>query len=324
MKRLFSVLMVIAFLAISLPTAGVVLATSMETQEANPSGEIAEETILSESVYSEGLQYVERKGMTDEELKEQGLSDQQIEEIRSLSYEERLLERASYSDEQLTAMGYTSEQIQILREYDGSPLTETSAVLEVLPACTGVFKFVSYETDIEALYFKYEFTWSSEPVSAYTDVMAVSWRAFDSQAYEIAVSPMYLAATIKYYGHSSGVQEVNQRLSTSTPIPGINGYQVQFNVLKAPESDDNTNIWLWAKKGTFSFALQVDGNNTISTLKAYGMLGHSMIDLGMDFSVGYTSSGTDYTFTFTATEELVPVAIAHYRIKPNGTCQAIP
>jgi len=164
MKRLFSVLMVIAFLAISLPTAGVVLATSMETQEANPSGEIAEETILSESVYSEGLQYVERKGMTDEELKEQGLSDQQIEEIRSLSYEERLLERASYSDEQLTAMGYTSEQIQILREYDGSPLTETSAVLEVLPACTGVFKFVSYEINS---YFKFFFVIAKHSHTSY-------------------------------------------------------------------------------------------------------------------------------------------------------------
>lgn len=57
------------------------------------------------------------QAMSDEELKEQGYSDDAINEIREFDYFEALSERAALDDETLLLYGYTEDEIEDLRAY---------------------------------------------------------------------------------------------------------------------------------------------------------------------------------------------------------------
>lgn len=54
---------------------------------------------------------------TDEELKEMGMTDDEINELRHFDFNEVFRERSSFSDDILKNMGYTSKQIEVLRSY---------------------------------------------------------------------------------------------------------------------------------------------------------------------------------------------------------------
>lgn len=68
-------------------------------------------------VINEEEMIAQLQSMSDEELKEQGYSDDAINEIREFDYFEALSERAALDDETLLLYGYTEDEIEDLRAY---------------------------------------------------------------------------------------------------------------------------------------------------------------------------------------------------------------
>ena len=313
MKRLICLVIVLAFtFCVNLPVYATSNKIPIETQ-------IPIESQMQEQIlYSEYDAYIENKQKTDEELLAEGFTIEEIQDLKDFCLEDALMERASHTEEELYAMGYTDEQIELLKAYDGSPLTADNPVLAATAVCTGSIIFNSYNTSSKQLMFLYHFSWSSIPICGHVDTVAVSWQAIDSNAHYISSSATYKRATIYLSSTSTGEDYSSQTLSL-TAMPGFNGYKADYeSVQTVPE--DNGTLAVWAKEGYIWFGITPDGNNTISTLKVYGAVGHKTLALAT--SVGFDASSGSYSFSFTPTYAFDTVGAANYTLKPDGTCYA--
>lgn len=125
--------------------------------------------VISEEEMIAGLQ-----SMSDEELKEQGYTDDAINEIREFDYFQALSERAALDDETLLLYGYTEEEIEDLRAYvesggrlrktiDPNTLTLTLTFSPLMVAGkqgTGILKW----------------EWQRVTLIQYQDCIAVAWK----------------------------------------------------------------------------------------------------------------------------------------------------
>lgn len=285
---------------------------------AETSNDSSASTQSNTTVTSEALEYIANRSLTDKQLKSKGLSDEEITELRSFSYENALLERASYGDSQLHAIGYTDDQIEILRAYDGSTLTEDSPVLAATAVCTGTFQFNGYDSSTRKLSIIYKYTWNVQPVFNRDDSIAVSWRTVDPSAYIISSSATYKVASIYYYSTTTGnyYKSINY---TPNPMSGFDGYIAKYPLLiNVPLQADET-IAAWGKSGYFRITLLPDGNNTINMAKVYGAVAHSQLEIIS--ALGYTvGSVAPWSFTFTPAIEYKTVAAANYTITNSGDC----
>lgn len=308
MKKIISVFISFVFIDNTLSASMQVFAQTNDNIGSSSTQEIV--------LYSEYSAYLESSKKTDDELLANGYTYEEIEELRSFSFENALLERASHSDSELMAMGYTDEQIRLLKEYDASPLTENSPVLAATAVCTGKIVFHSYYEPNDQLFFLYHFSWSSMPLSGYVDTVAVSWQAIDSNALYISSSATYKRGTI-YMSSTSTGEDYSSQILSLTAMLGFNGYMAEYETVQVVPEDNGT-LAVWAKEGYLWFAITPDGDNTISTLKVYGAVGHKITIISV--SVGFDASNGSYSFSFTPSSAYDTVGAANYTLKPDGTC----
>ena len=76
--------------------------------------------------------YVDARNTSNEDLQNRGMSEDQIDLIKSDAIENELLEKAALSVDELSKLGYDNNQIAILKNYDGQ-------AIEDAPELRGVF-----------------------------------------------------------------------------------------------------------------------------------------------------------------------------------------
>lgn len=304
MKRFFSlVIAVISVFYFNLPVYAA-------------SNKITAETQLNEQIiYSEYNAYIETKQKTDADLIAEGYTIEEINELRDFCLEDALLERASHTQQELYAMGYTDEQIDLLKAYDGAPLTADNPVLAATAVCTGSITFNSYNASTKQLMFLYHFSWSVQPLNGHNDYVAVTWKGVDANAYYISSSATYKRGTIYYRSTSTGEDYTSESLAFQA-MPGFDGYKAEYESVQV--TDGGETIAVWAKEGYLWFGITPDGNNTFNMLKVYGAVGH--VTKKLSVNIGFSSSGNSYSFSFTPSNSCQTVGTANYTLKPNGSC----
>lgn len=137
--------------------------------------------INTEMVVNEYEIYKSLMDKTDEELKSDGYSDKEIEELKSVDLSYELHERAQLDNEILKNMGYTEEQIAILKDvympktYSVLPSTLEYANVQGLFASFTGRTYIIHACD-KCITVGFGWEWSSLPVwYGGTDVVAIAW-----------------------------------------------------------------------------------------------------------------------------------------------------
>lgn len=312
MKRTCSLITVISILMLCFYGQSLVYADSASIQQAPE--EIKNECIAT-TVRNEYLYIQELRSCTDEELTSAGYTIEDIQNLRSFSYENALLERASYSYEQLVSMGYTDEQIIVLKNYDGSPLTVDNPVLAATATCTGAIYNTGYDTSRDEFVFNYQFSWNVIPFYEYSDRVSLSWLAVNPNALEISCSATSRTCIIYYFDTVTG-EYLYAKYPTLTIMPGFNGYYADYN-MTYPDENSSSASWSWAKQGAIYIGLKPDGNAQISLVKAYGAVGH--VRLTGAIGIGYQVGSLSWSFSYTPSLTVDTVAISSYTLYRDGT-----
>lgn len=309
MKKRISIVILVLLLCFS--TLGAIPAAAAAEYQATANSNIVE--------FSELEWYIQSKNKTDGQLLSEGYSTEEIQVFRNFSPEEVYLERSHYDVHILHGMGYTDEQIQIIKAYDGSEITYNSPILKASAVCTGKIEFVSYSASL-GFRFRYRFNWSTVPVFQHRDYVAVNWVAYDSNGYEISTSCTAKITEIDYY-----ITETTTYLAADWPSATVmnynfNGYKAGYDVSVLRTASNGDSVWTWAKAGNMLLTIEPDGSKAISTVKAFGAVGHQT--LGGSTSVGFSTGagGSSISFSFTPTSTYSTDGPANYTLKSNGSC----
>lgn len=235
------------------------------------------------------LEYLlEVQELSRDELKSKGLSSNEITELKEFSIEEAYLERAELPYETLIAYGYTDEQIEILKNYDGSPITAESEMM-ALAAKMSVSKFTAYQASTSGFTVKYKWEWDSVPINRHTDRVVIYWRAYDSQPQEVDVTPSQNTAKITYFNLISGTERHSQVVNGAYSSLQ-NAVYVDVGLVKGTTDDE-----YWAKKGEYTLRVEKTGSSALSYVKFGASYGHDTVSFTGDLSF---TIGTGFALTF--------------------------
>lgn len=212
--------------------------------------------------------------MSDSQLEEKGYSEEEIQNIRDYTIEGFLLERSQLPRETLLAYGYSSELIDILKEYDGSPLEGDEPILAAVPSCTGWFSG-SGSTSSMSITFTWE--WSSYPAYLYTDEVAVCWQGVNSSgSFKDTVASNY-SVTIGYTALGGGASSTTERITPS--------YKATNALLTADIPMKKNGGDLYAKRGVMTFTVKPDGNYSFGHLNLGSYYVHATKNISFSISV---------------------------------------
>lgn len=239
-------------------------------------------------VISEEEMIAQLQSMSDEELKEQGYSDDAINEIREFDYFEALSERAALDDETLLLYGYTEDEIEDLRAYvqSGGRLRKTISSNTL----TLSLNFSSVASGKQG---KGTVIWNWKRVALikYLDCVAVAWKTTNG-------------ATLNYAPSSSNRMvttwtKININASGDNTILLYDDWKVNSNesiyVRVGIGSDD-----YFAYKGVGTFVLK----STSGTFKEFYIdvgYGHYYLLATPTISVNILSGGISISFKGTQT-----------------------
>jgi hypothetical protein len=251
-------------------------------------GRVQNVTSMSEIEYIEQLQ-----SMTNEELAKAGISEDEAEEIYSFNYKDALYERAQLSESQLAGLGYSDKQIKILKEFAANPdgeydFTALSATLY------GTITLNGYSSSYRDV--TYNWQWSSAPLWAYDDYVAVRWIGVDSSSHyiDLICDPGDRSTTVNYYDFDSGYFAYSVTDSTTTSDQLNNSFYITF-----PSTDYYYGSTVWAKSGSINCILTAGGSESINYIYFQGTYGYHFSSL----SVTVSYSGT-YSVSFVPTTRI--------------------
>jgi hypothetical protein len=141
--------------------------------------------------------YKQMISKTDEELKKQGLNDEEIKELRNFDFNKVLLERAKLNNDELKKMGYTDEQIFKLKKLYGQ-IKDTRQAKDKISVqdiyAAGIFADLILTTWLvsgsdTSITVGFSWRWSNLPVYyGGRDVIAVIWQGTNTNGQPINVS----------------------------------------------------------------------------------------------------------------------------------------
>lgn len=299
-------------LSVTLLSSGVAFAADLGSVNAAPID--AEPMLPEDTFYNEGSAYIASKAMTDQELLDAGLTEIQLEELRAFSMEDALLERAQLPTDILHAYGYTDEQIVLLREYDGSPLTENSSVLAATSDCVGTYDIGNYSTS--SISFTYTWTWSIVPLVKMEDTVVVAWQGVrkpDNLYFDLTPSTniMYL----HFYNMTSGARASSQDIS----VQGVHSSTEDYTSFRFDMTTKDN--YYWAKEGVVYLTLYPDSSSSpINYIDLGAGYGHQTLEGSYTFSVS-PSLEVSFSSDFPIQVIVVQEDNASGRVYSNGRCQ---
>ena len=263
--------------------------SSLETQYCNEYDKIV--AIRNEAAESNGTNIQEN------------VSKEELEYILSDAIETELLRRASLPTDVLRNYGYSDEAIKILREYDGSRLEQNPQLRSVSATLSGSIEF-STRTRTKVV-IVYSWSWDMYPVSAFEDIVAVSW---DGTYENGLINNMILDmdstyALVNYYnrygiGDGGILEQVNySEFTQNGSEPGLtsdntyHGVAVRFPIDQAPGSLS------WAGSGLICVFLDLVNQNSgpyLYELNAHAEYAHYYLEFaaGVSFPLGLSISFT--------------------------------
>lgn len=230
------------------------------------------------------------------------ISNEEFSYINSGAIEAELLHRASLPDDILSNhYCYTAKDIEILREYDGSPLEENPQMRSVTATLTATLTpLVKTTTRIGLLY---SWRWDVQPLNRYSDIVAMVWEGTyeDGRNNNMRLDMDNSFANIQYFATSEDQQGITLDVETNSQYHG--GF-VEFPMGRY------FGPYHWAKSG--GLYLYADLVNTTSgpelyELSAHGEYGHYMTDIGIgvDLSAGSLAISFDGTLTTCGSKNIV-------------------
>lgn len=248
-----------------------------------------------------------------QELASMGISPQTAKEIANTDIEGLVSSRAKWSTSKLEAYGYTDDEIDVLKSYDGSPITSSSAVVQSAAAkCTAkAFAIESGKTKVK---FRYRFKWSHLPMLSDSDKIAVRWCAYDSHPYDFAVDATHYARVKYYYGDKARFMD---RLTTRFKADESgcsDGCSRKFSLKK---KDSASKLNCWAKRSWITVTLKATGTSKINYVKFSGAYGHTYVTPNP--SIGISFPVPSISISFSPTSKVKTLAGKQYKLKANGT-----
>ncbi|MCM1363624.1 MAG: hypothetical protein NC122_08670 [Faecalibacterium sp.] len=147
------------------------------------------------TVISEWDEYQKIVSMTDQELKDVGYSEQQIDQIRNFDYEKEIKARAKLDDETLKAYGYTKTEIDELRKVakmNDIPIDIMKTISN--STLTTKLNYISNGSRTEAgktMYYvnmKFSWKWNKIPYFKGTDMIVVAFSSSTANAFTYYIS----------------------------------------------------------------------------------------------------------------------------------------
>lgn len=133
-------------------------------------------------VVEEEVIITELKSFTDNELLEQGFSNEEIVQIRNFNYEEELKKRAALDHETLLLYGYTNDEIVLLRNYASGKASRGTISANTMTTSLSVVD-KSIGTSKRTAKFKFTWSWKRLPLLKIMDSVAVAWTSLEGNSF---------------------------------------------------------------------------------------------------------------------------------------------
>ena len=289
-------------LSVSLSLA-LVFALSIQAFAASNGPDIPTEPAAYTVTVNEYDVYVAARNTSNEDLQTRGMSESQIDLIKSDAIENELLEKSALSVDELSEMGYDNNQIAILKNYEGQSI-------ENAPELRGIFadmtaKFYKSSASTSSLRIRVFWEWSNAPVLAgdlITDLVAIRWQGTNTagQPINIAFNSSRSSANLNYYNRS-GEYRFNRSINVICDSPYDHAYA------KVPISSGEYEVGssIYAKSGNFYVQVDRTGTNSIKEAAFVFAYGHTVIVISPSLSLP-PSFGIGFSF---GTETMVEKAI---------------
>lgn len=259
--------------------------------------------------------YFELISKTDNELSQLGLSDEEINELRKISVEEYFLELQKLDIEALQLMGYTSNQIGLIKSYRGQPITPNSPMMAASANLSGYMTYISTPSAY-SIRFKYRWVWNGCPISAYTNMMCVSWIGVAPSGTVISVTPSNISCTTSYYSTTSGAFKYSSSQSTVT-ASGFNGKYSSFNLKEVYDDPSDNTTWVYSKNGQITITLTSDGTSTLSLIKVGGAYAYK--HMSCTITISCDTANNSVGISFSPTTKVDTLELKTYNITSSGS-----
>lgn len=244
---------------------------------------------------------------TTKDLELQGYNEEQIEEIMNL--EELFLELSTQSVDSLQKKGLSTKDIEILKQYQGEPITKDSDILNILASREVTTWFERHTWGVRQIGVRCHWEWNYEPLVVGKDTVVVSWKALD----ESLGVPDADASSSAYLDYAN--RTTNEIVKTTIKSASINGIDnmasVSFNII--PETG------YFVKSGYLKVVLNTN-NFTFNSALFGGCYGHSI----RSFSGSYTYTvSSDLSITVFPTDKVSTTRAGQVRLFADGTMREL-
>lgn len=210
----------------------------------------ADSTNISSYTMSEYDMYLDMKSQTPITAQVDNETSVTAAFVQNGGIEQLLLERAQLSENELKeTYGYTNEQIEILKDYDGSPLEQNPQLRAVLAEVSLSIAKGSVSTSRFTAYISWN--WSACPlvILGVEDGLGVALEPLnDDQLLHLRFNQNASYCDVTYCRISGSVYQTNRYSLQTDPSAGIyNNAYSQFDSFRMVE---NNQITTYAKKGT--------------------------------------------------------------------------
>lgn len=253
--------------------------------------ELMEEKAISLEPISELEAYFDLIESSDSELLKQGFTTNQIDELKAVNFEEGFLEQAKLPEETLLNYGYTEEQVELIKDYDGSPITRGSNMLKASATLTKSVILSSYSSD--SYRFRYEWEWNGKPVSNGKDIVAMRWSTFNSNGSTIGSYISNEIANVEYYNFKGYFEDD----ADPTVYEDDNSIYSYFPMEKKDKHGDE---YIWAKEGFISARIERLGSQGMDYIRIRGAYGKSTTSAVPCISI----SGSNVGFGFSPSRKI--------------------
>lgn len=134
----------------------------------------------------------ELKTLSDKELKDKGLTEQDIKKIKSADFSKYIAELAKLDENDLEAKGYNQKKIEIIKNFKGTE-EEMIALAATLTLNTSIFASGA-SSSFSYVTFDISYNWSSMPFWTLTDYIGIAW----SDGFYTDINNSYLTVTYRW------------------------------------------------------------------------------------------------------------------------------
>lgn len=235
--------------------------------------------------------YKELKLKTDLELKEMGMNDEQVKELRNTDYIKEIKKRANLDSATLKFMGYSDQQIDLLKNTISN---STNLADEQLMAVSSEFSFYAWLMQSQStdsyISVGFYWNWNTMPVIyGFNDMLAVMWDGSDSQGYPLNVQIDTSISHVDLYHHNNN--SAIGDYTTNTNFTVDEAYRKAHRTFQEGYRWEDTIDWVYYGDGTFR--VKKIGTTNIASVAINFKYGHNTLILAPNF----TNTGLTIKFT---------------------------